>query len=1166
MPETEPPIPPEETDNGTGALPLPPSGIDQNSAGEPELDESEADPALGQEASIDSFSAEQRNQIKENLPESVRDSRLVEQALDRFEHIHDESLRGEMNGLFDAINNRFGLDKSTPEKTGFLEKIEKAKKAISEYTGKLGPFVSGIAAGYIFKTTARQALHLAGVNGALAAGIVGGAWGGIRAGLRENQRSSEKYFSAKAWVEHLNDPDNNLDDNQRLGIIKQLLQNSDYKNHLKERPGDAFVLLQESFTIAGRMAAGSLLNPTEANGATEDIEAYFKKASRKKLLSVCGAVGVGALQGALFSLAGYGVGHAIGQLHNRVVEVNAAMEEANKPHIAPADMKFPYVGTAAQAGNGSSPFQIPTQEPIHHMWHDGKDNAGHLPFNLTQGRFDENPDNFSTVSIETPGGSTSHQIAGEISKAIKDQIAPDMTPEQKVAFDDHVAEWIKERVSSGIIAQGQTVHVPAYEINQALAEAHISIDSAAIGKFPEIPSSAENNSPLSHETNAGNTDTHPSTESAAEMGAKTAQNTPSASSNLPEMHDLPHTKEGMSPALKWTLGTAGTLAAAAAGYWGIPKILEKSHENAARKATKREYLAKNIELLENLEQIQTASKTIVYTKEVSDADGNLMTKQWEILGLKPGSDGKIAYAQEYLGRDSQTIEVDLNAVDPGDLEQRDNPSLSSTMNSNLMRQWVVSGSPHIELWTSPFPGLDLTLWEIIGPSNNPVLPVLIKKVGQDDSAAVAWRLPRVELERVAQIIDSRPKSTNPSPIESLDETAMFSDGHNHSSLPAFDAGKVDPPPPPQALPVEPGSGVQTSRFAIIPKPAADETAAQSSSDDGWTSGARLEPAPTPEPPTPASGLPSPAPAVFQDPLTEPVAKESEKVGEMSELEQAEIERYRRKNDEMVKRFSGRYQLPEDSNDITRDLITVSEAWPSALLLELPNVSISLKDKELDDKLKVLKEYAEIIFKQIDEQKKANDNHFVFHSSLDNDFWLDYTSYDRDGILLGLNCLEPHDSNKIFLCDFFSRNMALEILTNAEFNARFSSRDITYTETGTPGETQLHDSGSAATETMTQTQQEKEGEGNRARLELMSDNISRRAERVKEVLRDDPDQYSLVDNETKPLRDIFNNYVKNFEEAIIAQRPAEQATALSGALRIGGEILEKYDRIMGTTNQ
>lgn len=779
MIEGEPQINTGEATGISGGVPVPPPpdpGEEPVASDDPAHDYSES---AGAHLSIpeepDPFSNDQKARIKENIPEGDREKQSITEALNRFESIGKESLRKEMNDLFDAINERYSLDQQRPED----HKIVAWCKTNLPHLEKLVPFATGMATGIIAKSVARSFLSAAGVGGVAASVIIGGAWGG----WRENKRSPQKYFSARAWIEHLNS-EGSRSDQDKLEVIKQLLQNDEYKKHLKTNPEEAMLLLEESWKIAMRLEHSGLTESSEARKqhGIREIDEYLEKATKEKRKAILKAVGWGALYGAI----GYGIGHLIGGAVQDVHDNQAMMEREVAQHVVPADHQNTFVGTAAQGTGEATPLQVPAQEHTYHMWHDGQNDAGHLAYDQSQQHFVESPDEFSTVQVETADGSTSHQVAGEISKALKDQIAHDMTPDQKVAFDDHIAKWINGNVDSGIIDEGATVRVPTEEINKALEAAHISIDPAAIEKLPEFSYVADHHTSIASDANSSG------------PPAQTAEGTQAGSpvDSLAADPSPPSTPAGSSPENKsgsfpWAKGAITALAIGAAAFAGkkfIPKIKDK----LAELKEKKEQRAQEFQTLDILEKMQEQGKTAVYRHETTALDGTKKATEWEILGTNENK--SLIYMIEVGGESTLILSQDEASLDKRNIYYKKIDSFTPRgiqESTDYIKDTFLAKKAEEKTAVFDSGGPGPVEWQIVGPSQNPVLPLLIKKIGQADEQAIPWRLTQKQIDSIEY--RNTPLSGVALPqAEEFDADAV--------KVPPMPTAKPNIPPPPEPKP------------------------------------------------------------------------------------------------------------------------------------------------------------------------------------------------------------------------------------------------------------------------------------------------------------------------------------------------------------------------------
>ncbi len=436
----------------------------------------------------------------------------ADRALTAFGQTCDQSQKQELTELMGMISDRYALEKQNGNATSeVMRKIEQTIMANSA--------LLNMAIGAVFRTAFRSISHVGGLGGAL---LTSAIYGGASAGLRERRKARQEELSASAWkqdLEGLETPE------QKLGLLRQIAENpAKFRTYFEGRSAEAF----EFFLLYQQT-----LSETDLESILEDAppnirEIYAGKKIGERTLV---AAGRGALRSMTLSGIGYAITHGLSSLAHGELAMAQESDGGDAERIA---------RMAKEAGEGKTQAQVldelsdpselnspesgeATEQNL--VWREHSDGSPRLQIG---GRgFIESGDQHAEVTVEQETASAD-DIATVITKDITTQghdgngESFEMNANQAKTFREHIKEYLEEQDQRGSYNNGETVKVPASEINEALDKAGVEISKNDFASVAPETSEAEADSPAPGPASSGQPAVPPTSGNGADRGDESA--------------------------------------------------------------------------------------------------------------------------------------------------------------------------------------------------------------------------------------------------------------------------------------------------------------------------------------------------------------------------------------------------------------------------------------------------------------------------------------------------------------------------------------------------------------------------------------------------------------------------------------------------------------------
>lgn len=407
-------------------------------------------------ASGDMSKAQERLDSELMAQDNPENLSTADRALEAFGQTCDQSQKQELTELMGMISDRYALEKQNGNATSeVMRKIEQTIMANSA--------LLNMAIGAVFRTAFRSISHVGGLSGAL---LTSAIYGGASSGLRERRKARQEELSASAWkqeLEGLETPE------QKLGLLRQIAENpAKFRTYFEGRSAEAF----EFFLLYQQT-----LSETDLESILEDAPPNIREIYAGKKIGARTLVAAG--RGALRSMTLSGIGYAITHGLSSLAHGELAM---------------------AQEGSGGD-AKWESQQPKYPItWREHLDQSPQTPrLELNdRGRFETGSDQYAEVEIQgvsenTEGElSSASNVAREIAKNLGKAGRPgemqadlQITNDQQTQIEEHITQYLKNKNID--YSEGETIHVPASEINRALDEAHVRISDSLTYQAPETP-------------------------------------------------------------------------------------------------------------------------------------------------------------------------------------------------------------------------------------------------------------------------------------------------------------------------------------------------------------------------------------------------------------------------------------------------------------------------------------------------------------------------------------------------------------------------------------------------------------------------------------------------------------------------------------------------------
>lgn len=396
---------------------------------------------------------------------------LIDRATEGFEGISSDSARAEMDQLLSVLTDRYGLDRETREKNPTITKIKTVLGSNSR--------AINMAIGATFRICFKGATHLGGLGGAVAASAI---YGGISKGVGEYYKGRECELGQSSWQEVVDQAES---PSQKLAIMRQMIADpATLRRYFVGDSGRAFEFFGQYEQLLAQTEQQISEDESAAgeNLSVEEIYAERMAGVRREALR---AAARGAATAALYSAGGYAITHFVGEmLHPEAA--HAAQTDGSQTDPTAQGPSHTTIPTAPPNPDADAPSpEAETDQSISWRWNETP-NQPRLEIDHSTHHFVEGDTQFAEVKIEGEDisgdtGSSPEEVAKIIARDISGKQGVghfDVTPEQQAKIQEHLARWLRANEVDRLggnneFAVGETVHVPASELNEALRLAEI---------------------------------------------------------------------------------------------------------------------------------------------------------------------------------------------------------------------------------------------------------------------------------------------------------------------------------------------------------------------------------------------------------------------------------------------------------------------------------------------------------------------------------------------------------------------------------------------------------------------------------------------------------------------------------------------------------------------